>query len=161
MPTHNASNERTKRQYLTWLQAARGQSDATIQEVAKALARFEADTSYRDFNGFHFEQARAFGRRLADQRSPQTGERLSKATLHSTLRHLRNFFRWLADQPGYKSKLKHTDADYFSLSGNDSRIATAHRERPAPSLEQVKHVISAMSASTEIERRDRALIAFA
>ncbi len=40
------------------------------------------------------------------------------------------------------------------------RIAKAQREQKAPTLEQVKHVISVMPVNTEIERRNRALIAF-
>src|SRR5262249_31759048 len=47
-----------------------------------------------------------------------------------------------------------------NLSAKDTRIAKAHRERPIPTLEQVQHVIRAMPATSEIERRDRALIAF-
>jgi len=39
-------------------------------------------------------------------------------------------------------------------------VATARRERAAPTLEQVKHAIGLMPGSTDIERRDRALMAF-
>jgi len=56
--------------------------------------------------------------------------------------------------------LAQRDADYFNLSEKDTRIATAHREQRSPTLEQVKHVIQSMPASSEIERRNRALIAF-
>jgi integrase len=47
------------------------------------------------------------------------------------------------------------------LSDKDTRIATAQRERKAPTLEQVKHVIETMPSGNEIERRDRTLVAFA
>jgi integrase len=73
---------------------------------------------------------------------------------------LRQFFFWLAGQPGYKARLQYSDADYFNLSGKDARIATAQREREAPTLEQVKHVIETMPSGNEIERRNRALVAF-
>ena len=66
----------------------------------------------------------------------------------------------MAGQPGYKG-LNYSDADYFNLSEKDTRIATAHREQRFPTLEQVKHVIQAMPADSEIERRNRALIVFA
>ena len=52
--------------------------------AAKALSRFEEATKYRDFKAFHFEQAVAFKRRLADQVNPKTGRKLSKATLNAT-----------------------------------------------------------------------------
>jgi integrase len=48
----------------------------------------------------------------------------------------------------------------FSLSAKDTRIAKAHREARVPTLEQIRHVIQTMPTSTEIERRDRALVAF-
>ena len=47
------------------------------------------------------------------------------------------------------------------MSDKDIRVATARREQRAPTIEQVKHVISRMRNETEIERRNRALLAFA
>ena len=64
-------------------------------------------------------------------------------------------------QPGYKAQLKYTDADYVNLSDKDTRIATARRQRPVPTLEQIRHTITKMPAGSEIEQRDRALMAFA
>ena len=72
----------------------------------------------------------------------------------------KGFFHWLAGQPGYKSRLQYSDADYFNLSEKDVRVATARREQTGPTLDQVKHVIAMMPADSEIERRNRALIAF-
>jgi integrase/recombinase XerD len=160
MATHNADNERIKREYFIFLKEAKRQAEDSVDAVAKALARFETDTRHRDFKSFHHQQAIAFKRRLADKDSQVTGEKLSKATMHATLGHLRRFFEWLALQPGYKSKLKFTDAEYFSQSQNDTRVATTRRERPAPTLEQVRHTLVQMPTGTEIERRDRAVMAF-
>ena len=70
------------------------------------------------------------------------------------------FFHWLAGQPGYKSRLQYSDADYFNLSEKDVRIATARREQTGPTVEQVKRVIATMPSESPIDRRDRALIAF-
>ena len=160
MATHNADNERIKRRYFVFLKEAKRQSEDSVDAVAKALARFEAATRYRDFKAFHFEQAVAFKKHLAEQNSLTTGGKLSKATLHATLAHLKRFFQWLADKPGYKSRLQYSDAEYFNLSEKDSRVATARRGRSAPTLEQVRHVISLMPERTDIERRNRALVAF-
>lgn len=160
MTTHNSVNERTKRQYLTYLKEAKRQSEATTDAVAAALSRFEADTHHRSFKSFHHMQAVAFKRHLATQPSEVTGKHLSKATMHATLSHLRRFFQWLSGQPGYKSRLTCSDADYFSLSENETRIATAQRARPSPTLEQAKHVIEVMPHANVIEQRDRALVAF-
>lgn len=158
---HHPDNERIKRQYFAFLKEAKRQSEDSVDAVAKALARFEADTHHRDFRAFHFEQAVAFKRRLADRDSQVTGAKLSKATLNSTLAYLKRFFQWLAQQPGYKSRLNFSDAEYFNLSEKETRVATTRRDRPAPTLEQIKHVIASMPAMTDIERRNRALVAFA
>jgi integrase len=92
--------------------------------------------------------------------STRTKDRLSKATLYATLTALKRFFTWLAGQPGYKSRISYSDAEYFNLSAKETRIAKAHREVRVPTLEQIRHVIQTMPAITEVERRDRALIAF-
>lgn len=161
MRTHHPDNERIKRQYFVLLKEAKGQSEDTVDAAAKAIARYEADTQHRAFKAFHFEQAVAFKRRLADRDSQSTGEKLSKATQYATLAHLKRFFQWLALQPGYRSKLRYSDAEYFSFSDKDSRVAKARRPRPVPTLEQVKHALAVMPARTVVERRNRALLAFA
>ena len=124
------------------------------------MDRFETYNKHRDFKAFHYEQAVAFKHYLAKEKNQRTGEPLSKATLHATLLDLRKFFEWIYGQPGFKSRFSYSDASYFNLSLKDTRIATAKREQRSPILEQVKHVIHTMPASTDIERRNRALIAF-
>ena len=160
MTKHNASNERIKRNYFVYLKEAERQSESTVDECSKALDRFEVYTGHRDFRAFHREQAIAFKEHLATQKAQRSGRELSKSTLHATLTKLKRFFQWLAMEPGYKSRVRHSDAEYFNLSDKDTRIATARREPRFPTLEQVQHVISSMPASTDIEQRDRALVAF-
>src|SRR5438105_3657431 len=148
MAAHNANNERTKRQYFAYLKEARRHSEPTVDASAKALNRFEVYTRHRDFKTFHFEQAIAFKKYLAEQNGQQSGEKLSKATLYATLTQLKRFFQWLAWRPGYKSRFQYSDAEYFNLSDKDTRIATARREHKAPTLEQVKHLINTMRCDT-------------
>ena len=160
MKKHNPVNERIKRRYFTFLKEAKQQSEPTIDAVAKALNRFEVYNRYRDFKTFHFQQAIGFKKSLAKQKGQQSGKPLSKSTLHTTLSQLKRFFQWLSQQPGYKSRIQYTDAEYFNLSDKDIRIATTRRPKKVPTMEQIKHVINTMSADTEIEQRNRALIAF-
>ncbi len=160
MKKHNPANERIKRKYLAFLKEAKRHSEPTIDATAKALSRFEIYSKFRDFKTFHFEQAIAFKRHLAEQKGQRSGEKLSKATLHATLTQLKRFFQWLSMQPGYKSRIQYSDAEYFNLSDKDTRIATAKRQQKVPTIEQVKHVIRTMPTDIEIEKRNRALIAF-
>jgi integrase len=156
---HNAENERIKRRYFAYLKEAKRYSESSLDEVAKALHRFETYTKFRDFRKFHIEQAISFKRWLADQHKARTDKPLSKATQQRTLAVLKNFFYWLAGQPGFRSRLTYADADYFSLSEKDLRIAKASQEQRAPTLEQIHYVLAVMSAETEIDRRNRAVIA--
>lgn len=159
MSKHNASNVRIKREYFNYLKQAKGRDAATIDAVAKSLVRFEESTGWRDFKRFHRGQAIAFKTKLGEALNARTRDRLSKSTLLGTLRNLREFFFWLAHQPGFKSHIGYADADYFSLSGKEVTVARAIREKSVPTLEQVERVLSMMPARTALERRDRALIA--
>jgi integrase len=85
---------------------------------------------------------------------------LAKATISSRLAALKAFYQWLAQQPGFRSKLTYSDAEYFNASASDERIAKAVRQRPLPSIEQIRHVLSSMPANSDIEQRNRAVIAF-
>ena len=160
-PRHCAANERIKRRYFIWLKEAKGYSTASIDMAAAAIARLEAYTGYRDFKRFHVEQARAFKSYLSGKAvAAQSGAPLSKATISSTLRALRAFFMWLADQPGYRSAIRYSDADYFSPQAQDERIASGGRERPGPEIKDIVAVLRSMPTGTDIERRDQAVIAF-
>lgn len=160
MMKHSPANERIKRDYFHYLVEARGRDEATIDGVAKSLARFEESTRAKDFKRFHREQAVAFKTKLGQAVNSRTGERISKATMHSTLRDLRAFFFWLAHLPGFKSHIAYADADYFNLSDKDVMVARARREKHVPTSIQVDHVLAAMPTDTVLARRDRALIAF-
>ncbi len=160
MKKHNANNERIKRKYLTFLKQAKGQHEASIDAVAKAIVRFESYNKYKDFKAFHFEQAIGFKKHLANQKHHKTGKPLSLATMNSTVRHLKAFIEWLSQETGYKSRIKYSDAQYFNLSEKDTRVAKAKRQAPVASVEQIKHVLTVMPNETAIEKRDRALVAF-
>jgi site-specific recombinase XerD len=161
MTKHNVANERIKREYLAYLAQAKGRNAVTIDGVAASLASFEKSTRCQDFKRFHRQQAVAFKEQLKAALNNRTGERLSKSTMLTTLRNLREFFFWLAHQPGFKSHIGYSDADYFNLSDKDVTVARARREKSIPTLEQVRHVLGTMPLNTPLERRDAALVALA
>jgi len=160
MKKHNPENERIKRKYFIFLKEAKRLSEPSVDLAAKALSRFEEHTRYKNFKSFHFEQARAFKKKLSTQKAVWSGKELSKATISSTLKSLKAFFQWLHHQPGYKSRIQYSDVEYFNLSLKDTRIAQSRKPVKFPTLEQITHVIERMPHSTVIEKRDRALIAF-
>ena len=157
---HNPENERIKRDYFIYMKEARRLGEHSIDCAAAALAKFEQYTKYRDFKRFHIQQAIGFKRKLSEQISERTGERLSRGTIFSALNALRAFFQWLSTQPGYRSHLNSADAEYFALSDKEARVAKATAERPVPTLEQILHVLQSMPTVTDVELRNRAVIAF-
>ncbi len=159
MRKHHPGNEIIKWEYLRFLEEAKRMKSDSVDQVAAAIAAFEASTGWKDFRLFHIEQARKFKRDLDSHIVAETGKPLAVATKVSRLRAVKAFFQWLAGRPGYK-KLNYSDMEYFNPSANDGRIAGAVRERPIPSLEQIRHVLESMPTGTVIERRNRALIAF-
>ena len=160
MPNHCPANERIKRAYFIYLKEAQRYSEQSVDAVAAAIASFEAYNNHSDFKKFHIQQAVGFKNKLATRTNAATGKPLSLATRRATLNYLRKFFVWLASQAGYKSRFSYSDADYFNLSEKDNRIAQSHTPRPFPSLLQAQDAIRKMPASTPIEQRDRALVAF-
>lgn len=161
MTKHNSENERIKRKYFAFLKEAKRLSVQSVDGVASALSRYEGYTKYKDFRTFNADQVAAFKKHHMGQKSQRSKESLSKATLRATFNQLKQFFQWLSREPGYKTRIQYSDAEYFNLSRNDTHIATAKREQVWPTLEQIKHTLNLMPGDTEIERRNRALFAFA
>lgn len=161
MTKRNAENERIKRRYLVYLRDAKGRDAASIDPAAGGIERFEEYVKRRDFRNFHIEQARGFMAHLMAATNARTGKPLSASTIHATLPALKAFFVWLTDQPGYASRIKCADAEYFNVPDNLARIATARRFKACPTLAQIRAMLHAMPKETEIDKRDHALVAFA
>jgi integrase len=159
MVRYNPKNERIKKEYFRFLKEADQKADATIDSVRKAIGRFEEYTGFKDFATFNVEQAIGFKKRLASSRGARTSEPMALSTLLATSRALKEFLRWLSCKPGYKAKLRATDTNYLNLSENESRAAKEPRFKTFPTVEQIRAVVRAMPAESDVEKRDRALIA--
>lgn len=156
----NEENERIKRRYLKYLKAAKRKDPSTVQKAADGILRFEANTNYASFKKFRIEQVIKFRDHLDEEISKTTGKPLSKSTIATVLAANKGFIFWLADQSGYKQRIRHSDADYFNMDAKGQRIASAVRETPYPSLEMARHAFNYMPEASEIDRRNKALFAF-
>lgn len=160
MPKRNPNNLRVKRKYLIWLKDAKGFSEASIDKAAAAISTYERFLDGKDFRAFHPERARAFKRCVASQKNERSGATLSAATIGGTLREVKAFFAWLADQPGYKSKIFHSEVAYLTPDRKSEATRRSSLWKPHPSLEQVRSLMCHMPTETVFQRRDRALVAF-
>ncbi|MCB2382495.1 site-specific integrase [Shewanella sp. SR1] len=160
MKKSSTNNARILHDYIKYLRDAKRQDDSTIDGAMKSINRFEECTDYSDFSKFKAKHAIGFKRSLLAKKSIVTGEKLSKATVHTATRHLKMFFQYLVTQKGYRAKINYSDIEYFNLSEKDTRIANAKRKRNVAKIEQIMQTLEAMPCSNEIEMRDRALMAF-
>lgn len=156
----NEENERIKRRYLQYLKTAQRKDINTVLKAAEGILRFEASTNYTSFKLFHIEQAVRFQERINTVISKATGKPLAKSTIRSILAANKGFIFWLADQAGYKSRIRHSDADYFNIDAKGQRVASATRETPYPSMEMARHAFNNMPEVSNVERRNKAMFAF-
>jgi len=160
MAKPNPENIRIKHKYREFLKETGQKAEASLDTVDKALARFEEYTNHKDFKLFHIQQAIGFKRHISTEKNIKSGKPLSASTMFSTMRHLKSFFQWLSREPGYKRRVSYSDADYFNITKKDTRIATAKRTKSIPTIDQIRTVLAGMLTETDVQRRDRALIAF-
>jgi len=160
MKKTSTNNARILYEYTKYLRDAKRQDQSTIDGALKSINRFEEYTGYLDFTKFKRKHAIGWKKQLLAQKSVVTGDKLSKATVLTATRHLKMFFQYLVTQKGYRAKINYSDIDYFNLSEKDTRIANAKRNRNVAKIEQITQTLEAMPSSTDIEMRDRALMAF-
>lgn len=160
MPGKIASNVRMKHKYLDWLKQADGKDEKTLDKIAAALTEFEKAIGGKDFKQFRRGWGERFKLHLAKARNKRTKKPLSPSTVDATLAYVKGFVKWLADQPGFKSRISHSDVAYFNNSRKGRRVAHAKRPVPYPSMDQALHAFQAMPERDKFERRDKALFAF-
>ena len=156
----NPSNERIKRRYFDDLRHGEGLADVTIDHTARILTEFEAFTAWQDFKCFRRKTAIAYRNALLSNGGRQRAQTSSRATIHNKLSRLEKFFRWLSRQPGFRTAFSIDDVQCFGLSRRDQVIARqCGADQPTPSLEQVQKAVRGMPESTDVELRNRALLA--
>jgi integrase len=155
----NPKNDRAKRDYLIYLKDARQRSPATVEQVRHAVDRLEAYTGFKDFATFNKDQALGFKRALLASKAQRTGTPISKATAHHALQAIKEFLAWLQSRPGYRRQIDPTHIAYLNLTTKDERIAHVTSPKKYASIEQYRAALFAMPSDTDVERRDRALMA--
>lgn len=159
MIKYNPNNERIKREYYEFQKEAKRKTGSTIDNIRIAIDKYELFTDFDNFKAFNKQKAIAFKRKLAKTTVNKSGTLLSKSTLNSTLRHLKEFFKWLAYQKEYR-RIDVTQTDYFNLTEKEAREARGKNLKRYPSIEQIQKVLSCLPSETAIEKRNQALIAF-
>ena len=158
MSQFNPENERLKSQYFLYEREANGKSKKTIEHMAQGITRFEEFTNYQSFKNFNRMVALTCKDRLLKQKN-RCGEPLNVSTVGHTLEAWKAFFKWLALQPGYKSRIKIEDIAYLTLQEKERRSLQPGKVKDYPTIEQISKVVDAMPATTIVEKRNRAIMA--
>lgn len=153
-------NENVKRRYLRWMIEAQGFSEKSITAIEKAIWKYEEFSEQGDYAHFSSKQAEQFKKFLKTNINKRSKKMLGITSQYHHLRHVKNFFMWLSGQAGYKSRVLAGDVMYLQLSKKERRQATIAQAQMYPTLQQVK-ALCEFEVVTEIDKRDRALIAFA
>ncbi len=160
MAKHNSDNLRIKRKFLVWRKDSKGLTDASVDKSAAAVSVYEAFLNGKDFRSFHSERARSFKRYLSSLQNQRNGSKLSDVSINGTLREVSAFLNWLADQPGYKSKITRSDIAYLSPDRKSDNARRTSCWKPHPSPGQVSRLLANMPSDTVLQRRNRGLVAF-
>lgn len=155
----NIKNERIKRGFFRYLKEANRCCKSTINSIEKAILLYEDFTKHADFNTFNSDKAVAFKDWLKAKKYRE--KLISVNTYFAYLRSLRKFFTWVSWQSGYKSRITPNIIAYLSTTTKEEKMATQSPPRNYPSQEYVINLTDSIKINSEIDQRDRALIAFA
>lgn len=160
MKKSKAKNEQIKRKYFEWLRGAKGYSPKTIEAIEKTIWIWEEFSKDDDYGAFSQQAAQRFKKWLSNKKQKRGGKPISLTTQYHYLRYLSGFFLWLSGQPGYKSRVSAYDIQFLKLDKAQTRLAIGIKEQKYPTLDYVKKLCASIEIVTEVDQRDRALIAF-
>lgn len=100
-PQYNKKNELLKHRFLEMLRNAKGRDPKTVNSYANAIHAFEFFTNFQDFKKLNIRQAIDFKKYLSAKKNKRTGDSISKSYLQHCTSHLKEFFKWLAQQKGF------------------------------------------------------------
>lgn len=150
-------NEVVKRRFFGFVRNSKGFSEKTIVCYEKAICLWDDFTHNADYVGFNKTGAEGFKNWLKVKKKADSEKEVSVSYRYDMLRYLKFFFNWLSKQKSYK-KIDQTAIDYLNLPKAEVKIATQPRKVDVPTLEEIKKVIETIQGSSEVEKRDRALI---
>lgn len=160
MTNINLKNEQIKRKYFDWLKEADGLAESSIEKVERSITLWDDFTHSADYRTFNSEAVKGFKKWLFERKNAATNQPITLTTCHHYLISLNEFFKWLAAQAGYKSKISLNDIAYLQLDKKQTKVALNRTRKRYPTLEIIQKLVNSIEVKTEVDKRDRALICF-
>lgn len=156
----NLQNVKMIRKYLVYLKEAPGLHKDTIIDRMTEIAHYEKFINWRDFKVFNEKIAIEYKRYWIDYKK-SNGQSYIKKTVQNKLKAIRELYLWLYLMPGYRSHINPLHIKYLKLDKKTlNALATSNKFKKTPTFEEAQILIRSISNNSEIDRRDRALIAF-
>lgn len=146
-----APNERAKYKYTQHLRRVSKKDGKTILAILKHIRDFEIFINFKSFETYNGDLADKYIQSMIEKQ-------LSLSYISNNIRSLKEFFKWLERQRGYRSKIDYNQIDYLNISRNQQNTAKATEYQKSYKFEQIIHTIRNMPWNTEKEKRDKALI---
>ncbi len=144
--------------YIEHLRDGKRHRNKTIDAAMRHLTELERFMDRKDFASLTKSQATRFTDYLLQRPSKGGSGTLSDSSIVHTLDDLRTFFIWLSTIKGQK-----VDQEPIARLTPPKRLVMSVRtqpDRPAPTPEEVRKMLTATGEETVLQRRNRALIAF-
>lgn len=153
-------NAKIKQSYIIYLREAIGLSIKTVHIKERIIAEFERFIKGRDFAIFNNAIAKRYKEYLNNYE--RSGKHLTKKTVLNKLTTIRDFYKWLIDQTGYKRRIHKSHIDFLKLDlGTMNSIRTSQQYQKIPDLEYVTKLANSIEINNDVDLRDKALLAFA
>ena len=130
-----------------------------MDQVRHAIDRYETYIRFKGFETFNREQAMGFKHFLLATDALRSGKPMSLSTVHHILQANKDFLAWLHNRAGFRRAISLHDIAYLNLSRGEESQARTSKPKDYPSVEEFRRAIMAMPEVSEIDRRDRAVMA--
>jgi len=148
----NKKNEIIKHKFLDYLENAKGFAPASIVKYERAIHIYETCFNNKDFGKFNLDRAIEYKEYLVDSG-------YSEGSFRTYLHHIKKFFTWLSSQVGYRRKIIVDHIEYLNASKGSNRLAAQNVMVEYPTGEEVMRIFNALPSRTEVELRNKCLIA--
>ena len=142
-----------------WQRYAGRYDEKTTDAHLSSIREFEAFFENRCFSKIGDPDASLYRNILLEKgKLPREEGGLSSSTIRHRTSQLTSFFNWLMKQEGYR-RLSANIPDQFDLPKRQLAKVLPRTERLYPTLEEAKDMVASMPNRTQLQRRDRAMVA--
>lgn len=135
-------------------------SEKTIKKIEQAIGHYLNSLEGKSFKKMNNDDFDKFMKYL--ETLTYKGKPISENTKINSISHIRRFLENLRECPGYRKSITRDFMDNWIISPGEkrSRKNRGKKNKPIPSKEDLRKIISLIVLMTIIGRRDRALLAY-